>query len=204
MGCFYAPTQRPGDQQDWGGLWKVPPSSPGWGMLRGPRGQPGASAVGDRHLIPFPPLASWAAYPSFLIPGPRIPGLPSGGDHEAPPPFCLGHFQKRVAQGGGQSSSVATTEFAQSWKDRLTCPSLANPLLLPWLNSCTMGGGRNSPPPPMQPLLSLPECWQDPGHPREPSFDNGVPDHGAMPHSASLLLVLASKVPASRGSEPGS
>lgn len=84
-----------------------------------------------------------------------------------PPPEA----KLKVGQGGGQSSPMVMTEFAHTWKDRLPAPSLANPLCLVWLSSCP-GGGEGIP------LLSLPECQQDPGHPRGHAFDNGVPDHG--------------------------
>ena len=147
---------------------------------------------------PLPTRGSWAAGSSSLAPGPRIPEWPSGGDHVAPPvpPGPAGHFQKWAE--GGQSSPVVMTEFAQIWKDRLTRPCLANPPHVPWLTSWHHGEGRNSPLPPRQLLLFLPELWQDPGHSKGHSFDEGVPGHGDGPHSASLLLLVASKPFAAR------
>lgn len=122
---------------------------------------------------PFPSLGSGAAPLSFLTPGPRIPGMPRGGDCAAPCPslWATSSSQAGGRGRGGQSSSVVMTEFAQTWKDRLTCPRLANPPHLSGLTPGTTGEGRNSPLPPRQgppgippfPLLSLPEC---PGPPR--------------------------------------
>lgn len=72
----------------------------------GPRGQKGASAVGDQDLI------------LFLL---RAPGQ------------------------GFLSCPVVMTEFAQIWKDRLTCPRLAYPPHLHWLTSWHHGRGEKFP-----------------------------------------------------------
>lgn len=175
MNRFHASAQGLGGQHGWWGLQKATPSSPWLEHVGGrvPEGRKEQCLWGPApHPLPTPGLLG------FLTPGPKFPGSPSGGDHAAlPPSFPVGPLPEAklgVGQEGGQRSSTVMTEFAQTWKDRLTCLSLANPPHLPWLNSWHHGEAKNSPPPPTQgpprsqslPRLPLPECRRDPEHPR--------------------------------------
>lgn len=144
MSHFHAPTQRWEISKTGGDCGRTPPPAPGWGMWGSWRAE-GASAGGD--LIPFPPLASWAAHPSFMTPGPRIPGFRSRGDRVAPNPslWATSRSQAGGGAGGGQNNPAVMTEFAQTWKDRLTSPSPANPPHSPWLHSWHQGRGEEFP-----------------------------------------------------------
>lgn len=129
------------------------------------------ACCGVPHPLPIPRPGS--AFLSFLTPCPRIPGMPRGGDYVAPRSSLWAPSRSHAGRRGrgGQSSSVVMTEFAQTWKDRLTCPRLANP---PHLSGLTPGTTRGGEIPLRHPgrdplgslfpcLLSPPEC---PGHPR--------------------------------------
>lgn len=104
--------------------------SPWLGHVVGSRRAERNSVCGDWHLIPLPPLGSWAAYLSFLNPGPVIPGLPRGGDYVARCPSLWATSRSQAGEWGRwKAEQFSGDDSLPKPEDRLTCPFRLIPLI---------------------------------------------------------------------------